>query len=268
MTIAELKGKLSPHTSKGLHDRMEDLLTSDVFGTMQYAGWEYGFIKWLRSAQNPYDLNDTGNSIFPESEQITNVLFDYWPTLSHKRQPDLMMCIEEKGKCTVLIMVEAKYLSGPSDSTVPEEWEPGNDSGNQLAEQINDFPDIFRDLSIADTVTRVHLYVTAHFLCPTVTYWNSEEYLRRKDVKRLWLNWQSLHEHLQGSIELSIGGTREMLADLLLLLERKNLNPYKGYQNKVPKKAMWQARFTFWKDNFWKKKPSHYFAELSGYFTE
>ena len=46
MTIAELHGKLSPERPQGVNERMEDLLTSDVFGTMKYAGWENGFIDW------------------------------------------------------------------------------------------------------------------------------------------------------------------------------------------------------------------------------
>ncbi len=47
MTIAELHGKLSSSNPNGVNDRMEDLLTSDVFGAMKYAGWENGFIDWL-----------------------------------------------------------------------------------------------------------------------------------------------------------------------------------------------------------------------------
>ncbi len=37
MTIAELHGKLAPGRPAG-YEYMEDLLTSDVFGTMRYAG--------------------------------------------------------------------------------------------------------------------------------------------------------------------------------------------------------------------------------------
>ena len=40
MTIAELHGKISPHRSQVLHDRVEDLLTSDIFGSMKYARWQ------------------------------------------------------------------------------------------------------------------------------------------------------------------------------------------------------------------------------------
>ena len=35
MTIAELHGKISG-TGKNVHDRLEDLLTSDVFGSILY----------------------------------------------------------------------------------------------------------------------------------------------------------------------------------------------------------------------------------------
>lgn len=50
MTIAELHGKLSSSSPESITDRMEDLLTSDVFGTMKYAGVDCGFLDWLHTA--------------------------------------------------------------------------------------------------------------------------------------------------------------------------------------------------------------------------
>jgi hypothetical protein len=45
MTIAELHGKLAEGRTTG-YEYMEDLLTSDIFGTMRYARWECGFAGW------------------------------------------------------------------------------------------------------------------------------------------------------------------------------------------------------------------------------
>lgn len=42
MTIAELHNKLPYNDPAALHERLEDLLTSDVFGTMKYVGGQYG----------------------------------------------------------------------------------------------------------------------------------------------------------------------------------------------------------------------------------
>ncbi len=50
MTIAELHGKLSSTRPASINDRLEDLLTSDVFGTMKYAGWENGFLNWIQQS--------------------------------------------------------------------------------------------------------------------------------------------------------------------------------------------------------------------------
>jgi len=76
MTIAELHGKLNPERPAGAHERMEDLLTSDVFGTMKYVGWQYGFMNWLRSAQSP-DGKYYAADVLPANDVLRCVRFEF-----------------------------------------------------------------------------------------------------------------------------------------------------------------------------------------------
>ena len=57
MTIAEIHGKLSSSGSN-ISDRLEDLLTADVFGCLRYLPFEKGFQKILTRAQRCF-VDDT-----------------------------------------------------------------------------------------------------------------------------------------------------------------------------------------------------------------
>ena len=74
MTIAELHGKLSPNRPNGCNDRMEDLLTSDVFSTMKYAGWQCGFLDWLKSSIDPINNNHTAAPQIPDDHLMSLIL--------------------------------------------------------------------------------------------------------------------------------------------------------------------------------------------------
>jgi hypothetical protein len=84
MSIAELHGKLSPDEPHGVHEGMEDLLTSDVFGTMLYAGWHPAFHRWLSEAVVAPGANpDTSFDRFlPSSAEATKAFYSFWPSPS------------------------------------------------------------------------------------------------------------------------------------------------------------------------------------------
>jgi hypothetical protein len=250
MTIAELHGKLSPHRQQGLHDRMEDLLTSDVFGAMKYAGWRYGFIQWLRSAENPYDQHPAAKDVLPVSKNIKDIHFEFWPTLRGGNEPDLMLCIETTDDRVTLVMIEVKYLSGPSDGSPPEEWVPGEDSGDQLAKQINGFPDRVAGCNVADVADRVHIYLTRHDQCPRHCYDKAEQYLDRPDrVKMFWLIWYTLHRFLVAELGEAQCGVRALLGDLSDLLKKKRLLPFNGFKGR--RLLLLSSRGGFFQKDFW-----------------
>lgn len=227
MTIAELHGKLNPERPSGAHERMEDLLTSDVFGTMKYAGWQNGFMNWLRSAIS-CNGKFYATEFLPEDDLISNVYFAFWPTLSNNREPDLLIGIRTTEDQIVLIMVEAKYFSGASNYDIEPENITPELSGNQIADQINCFPDVFPDISIKATQC-LHIYVTAHDILPVNILESASQHIKKGNIPFFWLNWQALSNLLMIVKDEDIG-KQEMINDLIKLLKRKDLIPFDGFK--------------------------------------
>jgi len=269
MTIAELHGKLSPHRLNGCHDRMEDLLTSDVFGTMKYAGWQSGFMEWLRSAIHPFD-GSTASMILPKDDDIERLHYAFWPTLVNGREPDLLIGVECADGRIIQVMVEAKYLSGASDVALQDTEITCYYSGNQIADQVNNFPKALPDWSNKPIAACIHMYVTAHYSCPTDIYENAKTFIEKSDIPLFWVNWQSLPAFLIVAREKSVtDGTRALLSDLLGLLRRKGLVPFAAYNDQTNSNFSHLVGRSFWspsKADWWPTsavflpKPQHLFG--------
>jgi len=137
MTIAELHGKLNPERPQGISERMEDLLTSDVFGTMRYAGWDNGFIDWIKKAEAaPVSPAAPSISSLFGNSGVSQVYYKFWPLLSNGREPDLALLVMFEGQDFLLIVVEAKYFSGTSDWDNEEWGKQHNLTGSQLVDQV------------------------------------------------------------------------------------------------------------------------------------
>jgi hypothetical protein len=266
MSIAELKGKLSPESA---HDRMEDLLTSDAFGTMYYVGWHEGFRNWF------YDAQSLGEGI-PSMQQflggslVRRVFFAFWPELPNGREPDVaLLFLCDDGTARVLI-VEAKYESGMSDFEIKGQVEVHQDlTGSQLVDQMVGFaraPDRwalvkkwFGDYteSLPPSLDFAHLLVTTHRTLPREIY---REALERVPVgantfpcPAFWLSWASLGRNLEPysrAPQDSVVG--RLIADLVALLERKEIShkPFEGFRDlqwtgAVPLGGFWRRRAFF-----------------------
>jgi len=265
MTIAELHGKLNPDRPCGAHERMEDLLTSDVFGAMKYVGWQYGFMNWLRSAKSPYGEHNAAN-LLPANDIIRHVHFAFWPLLKNNREPDLLIGIETETSGIVQIMIEAKYFSGASDMEMDAEDVTPERSGNQIADQVNCFPDAFP--KVRDKGTRqIHMYVTAHDSCPAEIYDRATAHIVRKDIPLFWLNWQSLPSYLE-EIETEDGGRQEMIDDLIRLLQRKELIPFRGFR--IGSIGEWPSLIgqSFWVVQPWWNVPLPELLSPTGFLEE
>ena len=252
MTIAELHGKLNPDSPCGAHERMEDLLTSDVFGTMKYAGWQYGFMNWLRSAQSP-DGKGCAANVLPANDIIQRVHFLFWPSLRNSREPDLLLGIETIKGEIIQVMIEAKYFSGTSDIEIAAEEITPERSGNQIADQVNCFPTFFPNLK-NKVIGSVHLYVTAHDSCPIYVYERAEEHIKMKDIPLFWLNWQSLPA-LLSNVQPEDQGRQEMISDLIQLLQRKNLIPFDGFKTTPMSDLSSLIGQSFWQAEEWWSTP-------------
>ena len=128
MTIAEIHGKISD-TSTNISERMEDLLTSNIFGCMRYLPPKKVLLPFLHTACSLY-----GNT-FTIPEGIVKIHYSFWPWLNLKScipcEPDLVLGLETEGKHINLVAIEAKYYSGLS-SEEDERLEPNNQLAREL----------------------------------------------------------------------------------------------------------------------------------------
>jgi hypothetical protein len=264
MTLAELHGKLSPENADACHDRLEDLLTSDVFGTMRYAGGSLGFLDWLHTAEPPpFSAAETPpmRDLLPGSE-FQAVSFAFWPKLANARELDVALFIDYTTGSPVLVLVEAKYLSGTSDFAAPESGDDYGRTGNQLADQIlglvglrpTDVQAWFGLPAPPLEFRRAHLFVTAHTLLPVPDYDAAFARLgRRWPVPAYWLSWTSLARHLELHRHHQDPGRAALIEDLIRLLERKGLVPYRGLG--LEPCAAFAVLPRFWRDAWFKLAP-------------
>ena len=230
MTIAEIHGKIS-HTGQNLSERMEDLLTSDVFSACRYVKPEILLIPFLRQAKG---LNgEILNSLL--NEQIKGTKYLFWPRL-HLSEPDVLIAIEFASGRFFLILIEAKYLSSKSSSALSEEeLEVAETPVDQLAREYSDLLVAHESFHIpkSKVVGRALVYVTAHRCIPKGSLQESLTEIKRftsiaESVNLFWTNWFELHPI--ASEAKNAGGLKNViLDDLRLLLERKGLVHFRGF---------------------------------------
>ena len=269
MTIAELHGKLSPERITGANERMEDLLTSDVFGTMKYAGWQHGFLDWLLQAEPA--------PIYPSPPPIKNYLlqgeikcleYSFWPRLKNNREPDLALLICFETGNFLLILVEAKYFSGTSDWESDEEVNPLGLTGNQIADQVQGIKamaerDIFKwfepseaiqNLNIDTRINKIHLFLTIHTILPNDDYEYAGKHISGSwPVDSYWLSWKSLAKCVKVPLGQKNKGTKALLKDMGDLLKRKCLIPFNGFSME-PWRTI-HEKPGFWIEKWWELRP-------------
>lgn len=242
--IAEIHRK-SPLTTS------EDFLTADVFSTFRYLPAETGIIGFLRSH------SELAKRI-PKPKGEATAFYHFWP-LGEKREPDLLLELNING-VTYHIVIEAKYLSGPSDGEIIEVERDDEiiTMGNQLADQMREL-DIGRytvweegvrqspkTLS-SDIEHRLLIYLTAHPLRPKVEL-NRSQALYPVGADRLfWLNWYQVDDYLRDSVaKFSDFPFHRIVEDLLMLLEMKGFAAFLGVSKPtisgVPIGGFWQDR--------------------------
>jgi hypothetical protein len=87
MLQAQLKGKLTRE-----EQNLEDLLTSNVFGSFKYVSAEDGILPLLLNCQN-----DKGKPILTEKQIVEQVEYEFWPRLKELKdrecEPDVLITI-------------------------------------------------------------------------------------------------------------------------------------------------------------------------------
>lgn len=242
--IAEIHHKSSLTTS-------EDFLTADVFSTFRYLPVTEGLIGWLR-------LNPGLAKNIPMPQESAATVYHFWP-LGNTREPDLLieLIIDE---VTYHIVIEAKYLSGPSDGEIIEVDHDDETimMGNQLADQLRDLDNgrytvwqagsrrASKMLS-SERVHRLLIYLTAHPLRPKAELNRSKQLYPAWADRLFWMNWYQVDDYLRNNLTTFADFPyRQIVSDLLTLLEMKGFATFQGVAkpmvDKVPSGTFWQDR--------------------------
>ena len=176
MTIAEICGKIS-RTGQNLSERMEDLLTSDVFSACRYVRPEILLLPFLRQAKR-ISYESFGRFL---EEQVKGAQYVFWPRL-RQSEPDVLIAIEFSSGYFFLTLIEAKYLSPKSSSALgEEELEIAETPRDQLAREYLDLLDAHDNFHIPKSKVsgRALVYITAHRSIPKDSLIESRDEIKK-----------------------------------------------------------------------------------------
>lgn len=212
----------------------EDILTSDVFTTFRYLPAQEGIIGFLIDGLVDF---------IPPPEATSTCKLYFWPR-GDLREPDVLLELQIRGQLYHVI-VEAKYLSGPSDGEAEATGETVQDSeairrtGNQLADQFLDLRHghyrINRTrwtssvLQLGSTSNdRFLLYLTAHHLRPDEELTRCHERCPASDGRLFWTSWYQVHDYIAEKSSELTEPYGLITADLIALLRQKGFCPFHG----------------------------------------
>jgi len=228
MTLAEIRGKIS-EGSASLSERMEDLLTSDIFGSMRYLPPQNALLPFLQTARS------LRGNIPAVPDRVLRIHWSFWPWLrSGGRipcEPDVVLGLETEENHVHVIVVEAKYCSGLSSEE--NESDAPND---QLARELDNL-DVVSCATLgwrthSEIASRMLLFITQDMGIPCDLLARSlAEYARKRGKKGdiYWSSWRFLPSILARRLEEEITQeSRAVLDDMLMLLLRKGLIMFGG----------------------------------------
>jgi len=232
---ALLKGKLTRE-----EENLEDLLTSNVFGSIKYVLPEEGLLAFLKNCQNK-----KSESLLTDGATIREVNYQFWPRLNEVKnrgcEPDVLIRIGKDNGQKLIILVEAKYRSGKSSETIEEN--ESNDKTLLLNDQLAVEWDNLVHLANREKATPVLLYVTADIGFPKKSIEDScREYktCRYEDMNIFWISWRKLPN-------LFMSSDKKILIDLVKVLKKLGLVSFEKIEcTKSP-----QITWTFKKVNEW-----------------
>jgi hypothetical protein len=217
MLQAQLCGKL---TIK--EQRMEDLLTSNVLGSLKYVPYIEGLYLIF---QNSYDQNSRRA---PIPQNITKVAYKFWPRMKEKYckecEPDVLLTMVNESKKIIEVLIEAKFLSDKS-SEATEEVE----CNDQLAREWENLT----KRTSSNGSEPILLYITNDLYYPSDSIKESIEEFNdkwdrtdqaqnwKKPMHVYWISWRELPRILGAS-------RHEILLDLVELLRNQGLTFFEG----------------------------------------
>ncbi|RKG66348.1 hypothetical protein D7V80_20125 [Corallococcus sp. CA054B] len=230
MLAAELHGKLGDGTNA--RDRMEDVLTSSVFGLLRCMESPDLLVTWLGESRSAVD--GAGRLV---TGAVHSADIHLWPRL-RTRELDVLVLL--RGPLGLhVIGIECKYASGKSNASVDD---TGDDeqhtagSSDQLA--------YYMDALAADALQsrpyrpeevrrRSLLYLTAHAAMPREDLEASWKARREHSAIDLhWLPWRELAPLLPQDSQTHC--LPRLLAELRQVLERRGLATFTGWKDTAP----------------------------------
>ena len=168
MIEALLRGKLLRE-----QENMEDVLTSSVFGMLQYVAPQLGLFLFLTEAKTLEDVCPLRVLTTARGCRQATVLYRFWPKWP-RCEPDVVLHIRGDAGLRQLVGIEAKFASGKSSEADELEDRPND----QLAREWVDLHDEADHLCAQPVL----VYLTADVSCPKPQIRDSLDELRRKSV--------------------------------------------------------------------------------------
>ena len=228
MTIAEIHGKISEEGTN-LSERMEDLLTADIFGCFRYLPPQKALIPFLNTARSFH-----GHALVLPGE-IVGMHYSFWPWVKLHGctpcEPDVVVGFEAEGRHLHLVFIEAKYRSGLSSEE--DEGESPHDQLARELDNLNRISPVNLHLSPELSITsRTLLFVTQDMGMPhTLIAQSLAEYQRKRNRQGdvYWTSWRFLQPILENNIrEENSPQSIAVMEDMLKLLLRKGLTVFRG----------------------------------------
>ena len=172
-------------------ENMEDILTSNVFGTFKYNPDRRPLVKFLLKARSA--AGEPAFSVLPDNAEIH---FDFWPWLDNAAgqcEPDVLVRINYELE-KYLILIEAKLWSGKS---LPSKLATNlGNQFNQLArDQLAREWLCLKSLAKNENACPKLIYLTADTVCPADEIIESQNALilnSGENGSMFWLSWRSL----------------------------------------------------------------------------
>ena len=220
MYITQIKNKLTRH-----EDRMEDLLTGNVFGLWRYLPAKLGLRGILQSAQ----LSSGEQLQVPEDFVLTSL--DFWPWLqfgAHKGiEPDVLLRVHDSSGQLSIILIEAKFKSDKSSLATPD-----GQPNDQLGKQMVNLRSIAED---EHAKSYALIYLTAEPKFPLASIQQSIDELERKTRQGsqshfYWTNWRAVYSELVMTLHSSSTNEieRNLLTDAVQILESLGFSDFTG----------------------------------------
>jgi hypothetical protein len=227
MTHAVIRGKVSS-SGTNLTDRLEDLLTSDVFGRLNYLKPEYAIIPILKKIKN----SKTGQQIDELSiDHEQEVNYQFWPRINSV-EPDLFLRVPLLNGKQMAVLIECKHKSGKSPRVVKEENQTDLlelAKSDQLVREYLIVEDLKKQYSKA-----ILLYITGHSVIPEEELKESAALVATLPDKTknmfyettYWIGWADIWNVLRAQSRLIEPGTQSGL----ILEDVVNLLSFHGYR--------------------------------------